>query len=87
MQQDSIQGFRLSPQQRHLWLLQRCQDTLPYRAQCAALIEGNLHIARLRAAIGRVAGRHEILRTTFRCLPGMLVPLHANASRLGLRAY
>ncbi|HEV7377843.1 MAG TPA: AMP-binding protein, partial [Pyrinomonadaceae bacterium] len=42
---------------------------------CAVLIEGSLRLEVLQAAINKAVKRHEILRTTFRCLPGMTSPL------------
>ena len=75
MQQEVIEGFRLSPQQKHLWLLQQVDHSLPYRAQCAVLIEGNLNTKIFKAALQNVFARHEILRTTFHCLPEMTVPV------------
>ncbi|MEH2405962.1 amino acid adenylation domain-containing protein [Nostoc sp.] len=71
---DEMQGFRLSPQQKHLWHLQE-SDNFPYYSQCAVLIEGNLDIDTLRVALELVVSRHEILRTNFHCLPGMTIPL------------
>lgn len=70
---EEMQGFRLSPQQKHLWQLQET-DNFPYRSQCAVVIEGNLDISRLQLALEKVVKRHEILRTNFHCLPGMTVP-------------
>ncbi|MGA7869673.1 MAG: condensation domain-containing protein [Candidatus Binatus sp.] len=73
---DVIEGFRLSPQQRHLWSLQQHSgDELPYRAQCAILIEGSLNLRVLRAVLRDISDRYEILRTTFRCPHGMTIPL------------
>lgn len=72
---DLIEGFRLSPQQKHLWLLQEASNALPYRAQCAVLIEGRLDRHSLKAALRDVSDRYEILRTTFRCAHGMTIPL------------
>ncbi|MGI2902885.1 amino acid adenylation domain-containing protein [Tolypothrix sp. VBCCA 56010] len=69
-----MQGFRLSPQQKHLWHLQE-SDNFPYCSQCAVLIEGNLEIDTLRVALEQVVNRNEILRTNFHCLPGMTIPL------------
>ncbi|MEH2411060.1 amino acid adenylation domain-containing protein [Nostoc sp.] len=71
---DEMQGFRLSPQQKHLWHLQE-SDNFPYSSQCAVLIEGNPDIETLRVALELVVNRHEILRTNFHCLPGMTIPL------------
>ncbi len=75
MKNEIIEGYRLSPQQKHLWSLQQFDSTQPYRAQCVILIEGNLDPKRLELALQNVVNRHEILRTTFRCLPGMTIPL------------
>jgi amino acid adenylation domain-containing protein len=75
MSTEIIEGFRLSPQQEHLWLLQQEGGGASYRAQCAISIEGKLDTNRLRNALGDVVQRHEILRTTFKYLPEMTVPL------------
>ncbi|PYS75786.1 MAG: non-ribosomal peptide synthetase, partial [Acidobacteria bacterium] len=63
-----------SPQQRRLWSLM-CSGGTPYRVQCAALIDGPLDTPALVSALEGVVARHEILRTTFRRLPGMNVPV------------
>ena len=42
-QNEISEGFRLSPQQKHLWLVQELGYCPAYRAQCAILIEGNLN--------------------------------------------
>jgi amino acid adenylation domain-containing protein len=68
-----IQGFRLSPQQSHLWKLQ--QESHAYHAQCAILIEGDLKRATLEEALRNVVSRHEILRTTFHRRPGIKIPI------------
>ena len=65
MQPEVIEGFQLSPQQKHLWSLQQADGSLPYRAQCSILIEGSLDLQILEAALQRVFERHEILRTSF----------------------
>jgi amino acid adenylation domain-containing protein len=75
MDQQVIEGLRLSPVQRRLWTLQQETDALPYRTQCAVRITGGLDVASLMTAIEQVVQRQEILRTTFRCLPGMTMPL------------
>ncbi len=74
MQKAVIEGYRLSPQQKHLWLLQQANHSLPYRSQCAVLIQGNLNRELLNVALQDVINRHEILRTTFYYLPEMTVP-------------
>ena len=65
MEPGTIAGFRLSPQQEHLWLLQQTAAPTPYRSQCAILLEGRFDEVRLKKALGDVVNRHEILRTTF----------------------
>lgn len=75
-----IEGFPLSPQQSHLWLLQQEDDERAYRAQCVIEIEGLLDARVLETALQRVIGRHEILRTAFQRLPGMLLPLQVIGS-------
>lgn len=75
MQNSIFEGFRLSPQQKYLWLLQKAETKQPYRVQCAILIEGNLNTVILKTALENVVNRHEILRTTFNCLPGMDIPV------------
>ncbi len=77
MQMDVIEGFRLSPQQRHLWSLQQAGDEWQYRAQCAILIEGSLDLRVLKAILRDISDRYEILRTGFRCSPGTNLPLQA----------
>ena len=73
--QTQIEGVRLSPQQKHLWLLQKGEQHQPYRVQGAVLIEGNLDLVILKKALQNVVNRHEILRTTFNYLPGMELPV------------
>ncbi|HEX5709538.1 MAG TPA: amino acid adenylation domain-containing protein [Pyrinomonadaceae bacterium] len=75
MQSNTIQGARLSPQQRRLWLLQ--QGGSEYHAQGAVLIEGTLAEHNLKAALQTVVERHEILRTTFRRRVGIKTPLQS----------
>ena len=81
MQKQIITGFRLSPQQKSLWLLQQIESNLPYRAQCAVQIDGNLNREIFNLALENVWNRHEILRTNFRCLPGMDLPLQVISNR------
>ncbi|MEG3939643.1 amino acid adenylation domain-containing protein [Microcoleus sp. S36b_A3] len=80
MQNETIEGFRLSPQQRHLWGLQQNNSQQIYRVRGAILISGNLDREILKKALQNVVNRHEILRTSFHCLPGMTLPLQAIAS-------
>ncbi|MEA2562147.1 MAG: hypothetical protein QOH06_3651 [Acidobacteriota bacterium] len=73
MEQETIEGFRLSPQQRRLWSIAGKPPSC--QMHCAVLIEGPLHRSALRAAVQTTVERHEILRTTFACLSGMDVPI------------
>src|SRR5215216_4374399 len=73
-QKSTLQGFRLSPQQKRVWILQR-EEQQPYQAQCAVLLAGELDPQALTTALAKVVERHEVLRTSFRCLPGMELPL------------
>src|SRR5918999_1296204 len=66
---DHVPGFRLSPQQKRLYLSR--QEQPPYVAQCAILLNGNVNTQWLREALQRVVERHEIFRTTFHRPPGM----------------
>ena len=71
MSKEIIEGYRLSPQQKHLWLLGQSQRS----AVCAVSIDGELNVARLRQAIQQVVERVEILRTRFKLLLGMTIPV------------
>ena len=48
---------------------------MSYQARCAVRITGQLRIDDLKAAVQSVIARHEILRTSFQCLPGMTIPM------------
>src|SRR4029078_292203 len=74
MQQEVIEGYRLSPQQEYVWLLCQ-QDGAAHRTQCALRLEGELHKSFLKEALQQVVEQHEILRTAFRSMPGMNLPL------------
>jgi hypothetical protein len=71
MSQEMIQGYGLSPEQRRLWslgLADRC-------SVCAVRVEGELELEALRTAIRNVVSQHEVLRTTFKLLPAMTIPV------------
>jgi amino acid adenylation domain-containing protein len=76
-----VEGFRLSPQQRRLWLLQ--QDAMlaesAFGARLVLLLEGELQADTLCAGLEMACQRHESLRTTFRRLPGVLLPVQSVA--------
>ena len=71
----AIKGFRLSPQQLHLWRAQPAGGESPYLVGCAVAVEGDLDRGRLARAVEAAVGRHEILRTAFRRPSSMKVPL------------
>ena len=71
MSQEIIQGFSLSPEQRRLWGLGLADSC----AVCAVQIEGELELEALQRAIHHVVAQHEVLRTTFRLLPAMTIPV------------
>lgn len=73
MQTKRINGFQLSPQQKRLFCLQ--QNSSAFFTQCAILIEGDLQPEVLKAAIQQIINRHEILRTSYSCLPGVKTPV------------
>ena len=75
MQEEIIEGVRLSPQQKHLWSLQQTDRNESYRACCAILIEGHLRREALNPALQNVVDRFEVLRTVFQRLPGMRMPI------------
>ncbi|HZI03717.1 MAG TPA: condensation domain-containing protein, partial [Archangium sp.] len=66
----SSNGFRLSPQQAHLWAQLTPSPDTPCRAQCIVELQGELDKPRLERAVREVVSRNEILRTTYRRLPG-----------------
>ena len=70
----AVEGFRLSPQQKHLWTLQQDGSGQSYCVQGAILIQGNLNSDVLKEAVQRVITRNEILRTVFHRQPGMKTP-------------
>ena len=77
-----IEGFLLSPQQKHLWRLQHQDLKQPYGVQCKVSVKGALDKAILKKAIEQVIDRHEILRTTFRRLSAMDLPLQVIADTM-----
>ncbi|MBA3441822.1 MAG: amino acid adenylation domain-containing protein [Pyrinomonadaceae bacterium] len=74
MPSEIIEGFQLSPQQKYLWPWQQ-NDSSTYRAECVLLLAGELDAERLQTALRLLVNRYEILRTTYRYLPGMDIPL------------
>jgi amino acid adenylation domain-containing protein/non-ribosomal peptide synthase protein (TIGR01720 family)/FkbM family methyltransferase len=80
MQNATLEGFRLSPQQERLWTLQQAGGgDAPYRALSVVIVEGPLRADVLGDALAAVVRRHEILRTGFQRLPGMSLPVQVIA--------
>ena len=77
-----VEGFRLSPQQRRLWKLQE-GDFRSFVSSAVFSLEGKLQIDTLHEALEKVCARHESLRTTFRRLPGVLLPVQSVEDALG----
>ena len=75
MQQQSevLEGFRLSAQQERLWAL--LSAGVPCHAQTVFSVAGDVDADLLRRAAEAAVERNEILRTAFRCLDGMDVPI------------
>src|SRR5688572_32790415 len=73
METMTLQGFRLSPQQRRAWQMQ--QDSAVCASQSLVRLDGDLDAAALAAALDEAVRRHEILRTAFQRVPGLKVPL------------
>ena len=75
MSEEIVHGYRLSPQQKRLWLLKQGADAHAFWSRCAVNIRGRVNPERLEKAIGRVVEEHEILRTTFQLPTGATVPV------------
>ncbi|HCF26246.1 MAG TPA: non-ribosomal peptide synthetase, partial [Cyanobacteria bacterium UBA11049] len=78
---ENVAGYRLSPQQEHLWKLQSVTPDNSYISQCAVSIDGEVNEEIFKKALQNVVNQHEILRTSFPCLPGMTVPLQVIAHK------
>jgi len=75
MDNQVIEGYRLSPQQQRLWQLSQQDGAERYRASCAFMLDGDLDVRKLQAAFRDVVARHEILRTRLEMFPGLKLPL------------
>src|SRR5437899_3270115 len=73
MQTTSLKGAHLSLQQTRLWLFQ--QKSRAYHVQGIIKVEGKFNRVLWLQSLHYMIERHEILRTTFRRLPGMDVPM------------
>src|ERR1044071_3744872 len=84
MQPALIEGYRLSPQQRHLWLLQQGQSDSPYRVQYMVEVSGDLDTLALEGAFLRAASENEILHTYFCFVPEMVHPVQVVRETAGI---
>ncbi|MBH8554254.1 amino acid adenylation domain-containing protein [Nostocaceae cyanobacterium CENA357] len=75
MQNISIEGFQISPQQKRLWQLQQAGDRQAYIVKLMIEITGDINLSSLESSIQKVINRYEILRTKFSTIKGMSVPL------------
>ncbi|MDZ7963727.1 MAG: amino acid adenylation domain-containing protein [Nostoc sp. DedSLP03] len=91
MQSTIGDGFRISPQQKHLWVLQQNDYSsrvgrsdafgglrlrqIAYYSQIAIRIEGNFAPDILKVALENIIKRQEIFRTVFNYLPEVSIPL------------
>lgn len=67
------EGFRLSPQQRRLWSLQK--QSSPCKVQCTIRLTGDINLSCLKSAVGTIIKKHEVLRTKFYTQPELKWPL------------
>lgn len=74
MEKSTLEGYSLSQQQERAWLEQQAYG-LVNRVQGCIQIDGGLDEQRLQTALAILIRRHESLRTIFRSLPGMALPL------------
>src|SRR5690242_8312089 len=77
MSQEIIEGYRLSPQQRRLWSLRQSDRS----ARCAVRIDGALQVDVLQQAVLHVVSQQESLRTNFKLLTGMTIPVQVISDR------
>jgi len=70
-----IEGYKLSPIQKDLWLQAATHPGLPARTETTIEIEGSLDPERLAQALRALTATHEIFATRFRGVGGMVIPL------------
>ena len=54
----TLDGFRLSPQQKRLWSLIQRDGESGYRSQCMVVIDGELSMETLRHAVRQTVASH-----------------------------
>jgi|GEM_PF-3607387 len=73
-------GYRLSPQQRHTWLLQSARKQA-YNGQLVLSIEGELGVTRLKYAIEALLMHHDVLRAQLKRVLGLKFPIQVISSK------
>jgi amino acid adenylation domain-containing protein len=74
LETSTLEGYSLSQQQERVWLCQQASGLIN-KVQGCIQIDGECDNQRLQAALATLIHRHESLRTVFRTLPGMALPL------------
>lgn len=75
MAENLVQGFRLSRQQERAWRVEQGMAESRLFTQCRVTINGILDPTKIKHALQDIVDRHEILRTRFQTIPGMIVPV------------
>ena len=78
------QGFRISPQQRQIWMSQQAFPDRPFCAAGAFIVAGSIDADRLQQALIKSVERHEILRTTFERPAGIKIPFQIVSENTGI---
>lgn len=73
MLDETVVGYRLSPQQKRLWTLQ--QESPVYNSQIRIGMQGPLDVPRLKTVLQTLIRQNEILRTAFHFIPGVSLPV------------
>src|ERR1051326_7858238 len=74
MQNSTSRGFRLSPQQKQIWISQQAFPGQPFCVVGVFTVTTSLDGDRLQRAFRTVVAQHEILRTTFARPAGVKIP-------------
>ena len=80
--EEQITGFRLSTQQERVWRFGT--EHAAFRAQAVVRLTGALRPQLLKETLERVVARHEILRTSFRAMPGLRTAVQVVAPAGGI---
>jgi hypothetical protein len=81
MQLSEITGFRISPQQKQLFLSQAKSS---FMTQGRLQLLGDLDESHLRTCLVQLIRDHEILRTEYHRLPGTVLPLQVIEEKASL---